>query len=231
MVIPSPLGEDVAIKTWQGDEVRKEAVPLPGEADRLLPGITVVIPTIPPRGHMLLRAIHSAIGQSRPPNALVVEMDANREGAAVVRDRALAMVRTEWTAFLDDDDEMGRGHLQALHHEALRTGADLVFPWFHVVGGGDPFPQHFGKVWDIGPDNLEEFRHIPITVLVKTRVMHAIGGFSPWAHPVDSEHPNTNEDLGAFMEVARRGFVIVHLPERTWMWHHHGGNLSGKPLW
>jgi hypothetical protein len=233
-LLPTPLGGGRVIGTAAPGvpTVREETAAQPGEPDRLLPGITVVIPTIPPRGHLLLRAINSVVGQSRPPEALAVAVDTRKEGAAVVRDRALWMVRTEWMAFLDDDDEMGRAHLQKLQHEAMRTGADLVFPWFTVVGGADPFPQHFGQVWNIGPDNLDEFRHIPITVLVKTRVMWAIGGFSPWAHnALDPTHANTNEDLGAFMEVARRGYSIVHLPERTWLWYHHGGNLSGRPTW
>lgn len=194
----------------------------------LRPGITVAIPAIPPRVRMLSRAVGSTLRQTRPADAIAICFDHERLGAPANRDRALGMVETEWTAFLDDDDELGIYHLEKLEREQQRTGADLVFPWFHVIGENSPFPQHEGLEWNIGPDNLDDFRMFPITVLVRTNLLLEIGGFSPRAR-TGTDRPNTNEDLAAWMELLKRGARFTHLPERTWYWHHHGANTSGRP--
>jgi hypothetical protein len=71
------------------------------------PGITVAVPAHPARiaNGMLGRAVGSVWAQTRPPAALSVAVDLDRAGAAVTRQRALDAVGTEWTAFLDSDDE------------------------------------------------------------------------------------------------------------------------------
>ena len=65
--------------------------------------ITVAIPTIPPRGALLQRAISSVLSQTLPAGGLSVAVDNQRSGAAGTRARALAAVTSPWVAFLDDD--------------------------------------------------------------------------------------------------------------------------------
>lgn len=79
-------------------------------------GVTVVIPSIPPRAKLLHRALDSVLTQRYTADAIVVEVDRDHAGAAVTRNRGLAKVDTEWTAFLDDDDVFGPDHLAELMH-------------------------------------------------------------------------------------------------------------------
>lgn len=86
------------------------------------PAVTIVIPTIPGREHLLARAEKSARAQDYPSASLVVmvENDFFRTGAAATRNRALNKVQTPWIAWLDDDDELMPGHVRTLINAAYR---------------------------------------------------------------------------------------------------------------
>lgn len=189
------------------------------------PGITVAIPAHPPRvaTGLLHRALASAWVQTLPAAAVSVVVDHNRDGAAITRQRALNAVDTEWVAFLDSDDEMLPHHLEHLHTHALTTGADYVYSWFQVVGGTDPFPQHFGQ-----PFNPDDPVQTTITTLVRTEIAQAVG----FLRPTEGDLIGGNvwgEDYQFTLECLRAGATISHLPERTWLWHHDSQNTSGRP--
>lgn len=191
-------------------------------------GVTVVIPTIPPRMKMLRRALWSALTQNTPPAAVIVETDTAREGSAVVRTRGLMKATTEYTAFLDDDDQLLPQHLQVLAQVAERTGADVVYPWPQMAGGPDPCPDRFGQPFD--PDLLRRRSYIPVTSLVRTSLAQQVGGFRI---PDCSPH----DDHGFYLAMLDAGATFVHVPARTWIWNIHGygqpgisGNTSGSPL-
>lgn len=104
------------------------------------PGITVVIPTVPPRADLLRRAIHSVndaiveLGAAYGvPGNLVTVNDFGRQGAAKTRHRGLLAVETEWVAFLDDDDVMHPDHLVQLYGAALEHGADYLWSRFQII--------------------------------------------------------------------------------------------------
>src|SRR5438105_753578 len=101
----------------------------------MIPGITVAIPSIPPRAAMLGRALASVLAQELPAEAVSIAVDTGRQGAAVTRDRALRAVRTEWVAFLDDDDILLPEHLRVLMDGAAESGADYVYSYFTIVDG------------------------------------------------------------------------------------------------
>lgn len=185
--------------------------------------VSVVIPTIAPRADMLQRAIRSVMDQSHPASMVIVVNDINGDGAPITRTRGLRQVCTTWTAFLDDDDELLPQHLEHLLDCAEATGADMVFPWFHVVGGTDPFPQHFGRQFDRADPT-----QTTITMLIRTDVALQAGGFLEPGEHLDGCGHRAGEDFRFVLRVADSGAKIVHLPERTWSWHHHPGNLSGR---
>lgn len=185
------------------------------------PGVTLVIPTIPPRTQYLLRALTSAVLQTRPFSDVHIATDLNREGAGATRSRGLATVHTEWTAFLDDDDELLPNHLDVLTSFAAESGADLVYPWFDVIGGTDPFPMFEGMEFNPEIPNM-----FPITVLARTELLHEIGGFHHIPSPTHP-HVQEGEDWVMWLDILRVGGVIKHVPVRTWLWHHHGQNTSG----
>jgi hypothetical protein len=106
------------------------------------PGITVVIPSIPPRAELLRRATDSAHGAAAElarfygttvPVDVITVLDERREGAAKTRHRGLLEVHTEWVAFLDDDDVMHPDHLHQLYSAALEFDADYLWSRFQII--------------------------------------------------------------------------------------------------
>lgn len=177
------------------------------------PTVGVALPSIPPRTQMLYRALGSVRAQTYPVDQVSIATDHRREGAAATRQRALDGITTEYTLFLDDDDEFLPQHVEHLLRFAQDTGADFVFPWFTVIGGSDPFPQHFGKVFDMANPT-----HTTVVTMVKTELAKSVG-IQPGLG---------GEDWVFTTRCIEAGAKIMHLPERTWLWHHHGANSSGR---
>lgn len=185
-------------------------------------GVTAVIPSIPPRvGTHLHRALDSVLQQDRPVDAISVAVDHGRRGSALTRTRALSGVGTEWSALLDDDDEWNTDHIRLLLAHAAETGADVVYPWFTVPGGFDPWPEREGQPFN--EELLRTVNYIPITVLVRTELLWDAGGFTPRG-PAD----NPCDDWGTWERLVAAGAKFEHLNRRTWIWHWHGGNTSGR---
>lgn len=183
------------------------------------PGVTVVTPFhgARERNGMLKRAAASVRAQTVPVEHVLAH-DVHHKGAAVTRNHGLALVETEWTAFLDSDDEMDPTHVEQLLACARETGADYVYPWFRVRGGVDPFPMFFGKPWDD-----DQPHSTTITILVRTGLAKLVG-FT--ASPVGAVG---GEDFRFTKGCVAAGAKIVHLPVRSWTWVHHGKNSSGRP--
>lgn len=182
--------------------------------------VTVSIASIPPRAKMLARALASVTAQTLQPAAIVVEIDHDRVGSVATKNRALTKVDTEWTAFLDDDDQFLPEHLEKLRRAAERTGADVVYPIPVRVGAPDILLR-FGLPFC--PDSLRRGNYIPTTSLVRTRVAQRAGGFQ-----LCTGQTRYN-DWGLYLAMLDAGAKFVHLPERTWVWNIHGGNTSGQP--
>lgn len=178
------------------------------------PTVTVVTPwhTARSRNGMLERAAASVRAQTVPVGHVMAE-DIHHKGAAITRACGLALVETEWTAFLDSDDELDPGHVGSLLACAGETGADYVYPWFRVVGGTDPFPMFFGRPWDNDAPHSTT-----ITILVRTELAKKV-----------QFRDVSWEDWDFTLRCVAEGAKIVHLPERTWTWHHGSQNSMGIP--
>lgn len=187
--------------------------------------ITVAIPTIPPRSHLLQQALASVSQQTYRTEEAAIALDCDREGAARTRQRALDLVQTDWVAFLDDDDRLLPDHLQVLADAARETGADYVYSYFYLEQNGKLSEQdplgHFGKTFD--PADPHD---TTITVLVRTELAKMVG-FRDLAEPL---RPGDvmGEDLRFTVGCAELGATILHVPQRTWIWNHHGANTSGR---
>lgn len=186
-------------------------------------GITVVIPTIPPRPKCLFQAQWSAMNNTLPPDGFSIAFDNDRRGADVTRNRALMSVNAKespWVAFLDDDDEFHPDHLEKLYKHAQETGADFVYSWFEMIGGRDPFPEtHYLNEFD--PDNPIE---TTITTLVRTELAQSVG-----FRRIEERKHNTGEDFNFVLGCIKAGGVIKHLVDKTWNYNVHGHNTSGLP--
>lgn len=185
-----------------------------------LTDITIVTPTIPPRSRLLARALESVARQTWPPDNISIAMDHARYGAAKTRNRALAAATTTWVAFLDDDDTLKPQHLKRLMEHQKETGADVVVPWFDVVGGRDPFPGGEHLVWN--PEHPYSF---PIGNLVRRELAMDVGGFPD----IQVSQYCAGEDWYFWIALRDAGAQIVRLFERTYNYHHGTANTSGLP--
>jgi hypothetical protein len=199
------------------------------------PNIAVIVPNVPTRRHMLLRALTSVGRQTLPASEIQVAVDAERLGAPTTRQRALDTVSlgAQWIAPLDDDDEFLPFHLQALHAHALETGADYVYSWFELIDAGgrsygdvDPVfpPTHFTNPFD--PANPIE---TTVTILIRAELLREVGYVQLHRPEAYAAGASTGEDRNLTLRCIEAGATISHLVERTWRWHHHGRNTSGRP--
>lgn len=178
--------------------------------------VTLCIPTIPPRRTLLVQCLAAWASQTYPLHAISIAVDNDKEGAGPTRNRAMAAARTTWVAFCDDDDVVDSHHLELLLDTAIAQDVDVVWPWFRVQGGTDPFPMHFGRQWV--PDEPHIF---PIVTLVRRSVI----GKARFLPPSEDR----GDDFGFWGQLAAQGARLLHLPERTWTWRHDSGNTSGLP--
>jgi len=195
--------------------------------------ITVVIPTHPGRDvNMLARAIHSVWAQTRKPDVVIVSQDLERRGAGHTRNKGLFAANTTYTAFLDSDDELLPDHLDTLWQAMEADRATIMaYSWFEPVGMPDPL-GHFGL-----PFNIETPHHTTVTTMVDTYAAQAAGGFPEQGE--GSTDGCLNDDwifLLRMCEYAKQGVgaygepgKIVHVPKKTWRYHGHSSNTSGKP--
>lgn len=190
--------------------------------------VAICIPSIPSRADMLAVAVHSVVKQTTPCQ-VSVEIDHERRGAWHTRNvavrKALRWDDAEWIGFLDDDDYLLPHHVGTLIEAAQEQSADVVWSWFHVEGGTDPFPQHRGRQWD--PDDPHIF---PIAYLVRAHIMreamYISGGFQP-----DTGHGTWEaQDYPMVEALWRASHGRFHgIEDITWVWRHHGANTSGMP--
>lgn len=189
--------------------------------------ITVVIPHIPTRSFELTRAVASVEAQTLMPDSYVIAVDNGREGAAATRNRALYQVSTRWVAFLDDDDEFLPNHLEMLLQAALHSGASVVYSGCRVYDGQNaliPLREEWGRFGcPFDGELLKRKAYLPVTSLVHANLAKQ-ALFGPPAHDPTSDY----DDWGFYLRMLALGAGFLHVPEVTWIWHHHGGNTSGR---
>jgi glycosyltransferase involved in cell wall biosynthesis len=194
-------------------------------------GVTVAIPSIPPRAQLLRRAVDSVLSQTFSVDGISIAVDNLKQGAGPTRQRALDGVTTEWVAFLDDDDEFMPDHIAKLVDHAAATGADYVYSWFKVVDSlgrvreEDPVfpPGHYLDPW-----NNASPRQTTITTLVKTELAKTVR-FVPGPDGKTIDGQTWGEDWQFTLGCLAVGAKISHLVDKTWLWHHDSRNTSGRP--
>lgn len=206
--------------------------------------ITVVIPSLPERSEWLERAVRSVGRQSAQPAHVIVEVDEKHKGAAQTRNLALQQVTTAWVAFLDDDDQMGRNHLQTRITAANQTGADLIYNYprpdkphaqFNLIAckkgvqctalnipwgpqARDHFDARIGKHCTYCGGLRDSF--IMVTNLVRMELVDKIGGF-PEGGTMGRDFLGCDaEDYLFLLALLDVGADFYHtVGERTWTYH------------
>lgn len=188
------------------------------------PLVTVVVPYHTQRetSGLLMRAINSINRQVLPCEVIAIRDDLG-QGAPATREAGLQMVTTPFVSFLDSDDEMDPEHLAKLYGTLTDEGADYCYSHYRVVGGTDPRPHMLGRPWDNkNPDQTT------IVTMVRTDLAQQVG-FRDAGDLYASDRLYAGEDWRFTKGCMDAGAKIVHHPEITWTWHHHGMNTSGLP--
>lgn len=192
--------------------------------------VTAVIPSVPPRSHLLNRALASVIDQTHAVDAISVAIDVNHEGPGATRTRALAGASTEWVAMLDDDDEWHSFHVATLLHAVQEHDADVAYSWFDVVGGSDPFPMFEGKPW-----SNDEPHVFGCWFIARTELLKDLGGWltreqmgDQWKPQWQGDGSGGGEDWNLILRLVAANAKIVHVPKRSYCWHHDGQHYSGE---
>lgn len=196
------------------------------------PTISVIIPAHPARvrNGKLARALESVHSQTLLPDAVIVAIDNDGEGAAPTRHRALMQARTDWVAFLDSDDLFLPKHLEWLLAHALKTEADFVYSWFKVLqefaNGSSNVLDHdpvFPMTHYLNPFDPADPIETTITTLVRTELAQSVGMVA-----LDRGQINSGEDRRFTLECLAAGAKISHLVRKSWLWS-HGQLPNGQP--
>lgn len=197
-----------------------------------------MIPTHPGREELLKRALASVWAQTRRPDHVIVSPDPTATGAAQTRNRGLAQVTTEWTAWLDSDDELLPNHVADCLAWAELSGADLVYPYMIAVGGRDPLACPVNGIlvnpYQV-PFQQEQALHlyhvgnfIPVTYIVKTELVRSVGGMPEPVPDETKDSGRIEEDYGLLRRLLEVGAVFSHCPVRSWKYHFHSENSGGR---
>lgn len=181
--------------------------------------VTICIPTVPPRADFLRQAVSSVLEQT-VPTFYEIATDEKHEGAWATRNRAAQQADTEWIGFLDDDDKLMPHHVEHLLECAFAHDADMVWGWFSVIGGGDPFPHYRGKQYNPKTPHI-----VPITYLVKRELWLETDGFQP--DTIGAWDTQDQPVVDRIYELS--GGKLFASDKITWWWRHHGRNTSGLP--
>jgi hypothetical protein len=142
------------------------------------------------------RAIPSALAQGVPVVAIH-----GGDSIADARNAALRLVETEWMIYLDSDDELEAGYVEALR----RVSGDLLAPSVRMVVDGIP-----GEVESLAARNMDTMNPCVIGTAVRRSAIEAVGG---WL-----DEPAW-EDWSLFRRIWWTGGSIVHVPDAVYRVH------------
>lgn len=180
--------------------------------------LTVCIPTIPERAELLAEALASLEAQTVSGQRLIGE-DTQHNGPVATMNSLGACVTTDWLFRLDDDDLLDPDHFEVLS-KWLDDGADIVYTWCRVEGGGEVHPPDQFQVRlqnEFGWEHLHNVNWIPCSAAIRTELWHELGGYA------DVEY----EDWDFWKRAVDHGARFRCVPTVTWTyrlgdWEHRG---------
>jgi len=128
---------------------------------------------------------------------------------ASVRNEMAKTAHGEWLCFLDADDELAPGYLDAMRRAAERVGDDpvLLTPAVSYIRKGKAAPPVF---LDRGIP-LSEDNWLVVGTLIQRDLFLEIGGFS--------DYPHGFEDWSCWAKAWKAGAKIVKVPEAVYLCH------------
>lgn len=189
--------------------------------------ITTIIPHIPIRTEMLKEAVGSVGRQILPPNVaseILVVTDTAHRGAAVTIAEGVGQSTGDWITLCADDDWLEPNHHERLLLAQIETGADVIYPWYNMIGQDDFQPDRFGQPFDAA--RFLEASFIPGGgSLIRGDLLRSAG----IPQVGDPEFPmGRYDDWAMYLRLYHAGATFYHLPERLYNWRVWAGNTSGR---
>lgn len=152
------------------------------------------------RWAQLARTVAVPSAEAEQPTELIVH---HGETLHQARNDAADRASSEWLCFLDADDELEPGYLQAL----LSASADLRAPAVRYVTAGqaDPDPLLFDR------RNIATMNPCVIGTLIRAELFSDVGRFWP---------ERAWEDWSLFRRAWLAGATIEHVPAAVYRVHH-----------
>lgn len=144
------------------------------------------------------RALPSALAQGCP---VIIQHDPDAQ-LHEVRNRAAAQATSEWLVFLDADDELAPGYVEALGAASGDLRAPAV-SWVTEHHATDPVT--------LADRDIERLNPCVIGTAIRRDLFTQVGGFADWP---------AWEDYALFLKAHRAGASLTHVPDavyRVWM--------------
>jgi GT2 family glycosyltransferase len=118
----------------------------------------------------------------------------------------------DWLLFLDADDELAPGYIEAMSvavHQNLMDPMKLYTPAVrHVKKGRPAAPFFFDRGISLRQDNW-----LVVGTLVHKDLFHEVGGFG--------DYPHGFEDWSLWSKCFRAGAQVIKVPDAVYVYHHN----------
>lgn len=155
------------------------------------------------------RAYLSAFGQGAHDIVLHHDDDGT---IASSRNGSAAAASGDWLLFLDADDELASGYIEAMsvaYHKNLMDDDALYTPAVrHVKKGRPAAPFFFDRGISLRQDNW-----LVVGTLVHKDLFFEVGGFG--------EYPHGFEDFSLWSKCFRAGATVIKVPDAVYVYHHN----------
>ena len=141
------------------------------------------------------------------PSSPVKVFHRHRGTLQEARNACLDTLRTEWVIFLDADDELEPGYVDAM----AQGSADIRAPAVRYVPGPDPYvPRVVGHDHACSVDCLDDGNWIVIGACVRAQLIRDVGGWGP---------EDLYEDWALWRKLVKAGASVEAIPDAVYRAH------------
>lgn len=172
---------------------------------------------------LALSRAHPSTAAQDAYEVILHHVDAPRATLAAARNSAASAATADWLCFLDADDELAPGYLNAMRRAMLSVDSRaLLIPRVQYVRGRNRDRPKF-PAWRPGADgeSLQDGNWLVIGTLIQRQLFWEVGGFEEWP---------MYEDWALWARAWKAGAQLVQVPDAVYIAHRQRGsrNVAGE---